>query len=115
MKLRVLTTIALAGVFMTASALAAEVEIKCPTMVCQMCCDTIVKAVKSVEGVTDVKPDMEKKVMRVTYNTKENLRGKIEKTVSKAGYQANNVKADAEAFANLPGCCKAKPAGCSAK
>ncbi len=109
MKMRVIGMMELIGAMLAAPAFAGEIEIKVPTMVCDTCCGVIVKAIQSVEGVTAVKPDMEKKVMLVTYNTKGSLRGKIEKAVSKAGYQADNVKADSEAFANLPGCCKTKP------
>ena len=111
MIMRLIGTVALAGAMLAASALAGELEIKVPTMVCDMCCDTIVKAIKGVEGVKTVKPDMEKKLMRVTAEDKTGIQEKIEKAVSKAGYQANGVKADPKAFADLPGCCKAKATG----
>ena len=111
MKMRVIGTMALAGAMLAASALAGELEIKVPTMVCDMCCDTIVKAIKGVEGVKAVKLDMEKKLMRVTVEDKAGIQEKIEIAVSKAGYQANGVKADPKAFADLPGCCKAKATG----
>jgi copper chaperone CopZ len=110
-KMGVIGTVALAGAMLAASALAGELEIKIPTMVCDMCCDTIVKAIKGVEGVKAVKPDMEKKLMLVTVEDKAGIQEKIEKAVPKAGYQANGVKADPKAFADLPGCCQAKPAG----
>ena len=111
MKMRVIGMMALAAAMLAAPAFAGEIEIKVPTMVCETCCTTIVKAIKSVEGVTAVKPDTEKKLMRVTVGNKEGIREQIEKAISKAGYQANDVKADLQAFADLPGCCKARPAG----
>lgn len=101
----------LAGAMLAASALAGEIEIKVPTMVCDTCRDTIVKAIQGVEGVKAVKPDMEKKVMRITVEDKAGTQEKIEQAVSKVGYQADGVKADSKAFANLPGCCQAKSGG----
>ena len=111
MKMRVIGIMALAGAMLATSAIAGELEIKVPTLVCDMCSSTIVKAIKSVEGVKAVKPDMDKKVMRVTVEDKAGIKEQIEQAVSKAGYQADGVKADAKAFADLPGCCQAKPAG----
>ena len=110
MRMRLIGTVALAGVMLAAPAFAAELEIKVPTMVCEMCCSTIVKAIQSVEGVTAVKPDMAKKLMSVTVENKKGIKENIEKAISKAGYQADGVKADLKAFAALPGCCKAKTA-----
>ena len=109
MNMRLIGTMVLAGAMLAATALAGELKVKVPTMVCDMCCDTIVKAIKGVEGVTAVKPDMEKKLMLVTVEDKAGIQEKIEKAVSKAGYQANSIKADPKAFADLPGCCQAKP------
>jgi periplasmic mercuric ion binding protein len=109
MKMRLIGIMALAGAMLAASAWAGEIEIKVPTLVCDMCSGAIVKAIQGVEGVKTVKPDMDKKVMRVTVEDKAGIQEKIEQAISKAGYQANNIKADPKAFANLPGCCQAKP------
>ena len=105
MKLRAIIAAASVAVFATA-AFAETVEIKCPTMVCGNCCGTVTKAAKSVKGVTDVKADLENKKVTVTYNSKESLIGKSEKAIAKAGYQADDVKADPKAYDALPGCCK---------
>ncbi len=112
MKRRWIGIMALAGAMLAAPMFAGEIEIKVPTAVCSMCRDTIVKTIKGVDGVQAVKPDMEKKVMLVTVENKDGIQSKIEQAVSKAGYQANNVKADPQAFASLPGCCRAKPGSC---
>ena len=85
---------------------AREVEIQTPTLQCASCEVTIKKAVKNVDGVSAVEVDGESKVVRVTYAQGATDVGAIETAIVKAGYQANDKKADTTAYKNLPDCCK---------
>jgi periplasmic mercuric ion binding protein len=89
-----------------AATTAKEVEIKTPTLQCGYCEQTISTAVKKVEGVQAVSVDLEKKVVRVSYAEGATDVAKIESAISKAGYQANDSKADKTAYKSLPDCCK---------
>lgn len=81
--------------------------IKVPTIVCDMCEETIKKAIFSnLEGVKDVTFDTEAKTVAVTYVPKQTNIETIERTITRAGYDANDKKRDSEAYENLPECCK---------
>jgi len=83
-----------------------ETEIKVPSLMCGMCVKNITKAVQSVEGVTAVAVDRKNKVARVSFDPEKTSLEKIETAIVKAGYVANDKKADDEAFSKLPDCCK---------
>jgi copper chaperone CopZ len=85
-----------------------ETEIKVPTLACGMCVKKITKAVQAVEGVTEVTVDRKNKVAKVSFDPEKTTLEKIEIAIVKAGYVANDKKADEEAFAKLPDCCKAE-------
>ena len=89
---------------------AKEVEIKTPTLQCGSCEATVSDAVKKVDGVQSVSVDLEKKVVRVAYDEGMTDVASIESAIVKAGYQANDNKADATAYKNLADCCKIQPA-----
>ena len=48
----------------------------------------------------------EKKTITVYYNTKKTDLATIKTAISKLGFDADDVKADADAYAKLDGCCK---------
>ena len=87
---------------------ASVAEIKLPTVQCGMCTSTVSKALKKVDGVVEVDVDLEKKTARVTYMSERVSVTKLEQAVAKAGYGANDTKADPDAYAKLAGCCKVK-------
>ena len=81
-------------------------EIKLPTLQCDACVKTVSKALKSTEGVQEYAVDLKRKAARVTYNPDRTSVAQIEEVVAKSGYDANETKADPEAYASLPTCCK---------
>lgn len=85
---------------------AKQAEIKTPTLQCGSCEVTIKKAVEKVEGVSSVTVDGKKQTVQVKYADGATDVKQIEKAIAMAGYQANDKKADPEAYKNLPDCCK---------
>lgn len=85
-----------------------EIEIKVSSQ-CSMCKETIEKTLAFEKGVTKANVDLDKDVVVLTYKPAKTTPEKIRTAISKAGYDADDVPADAKAYANLPDCCK-KPA-----
>ncbi len=81
-------------------------EIQVPSVQCESCAMTIDKALKKLDGVKEVNVDLKKNVVKVTYFPERTEAKKLELAIVKAGYEANGQKADAEAYADLPDCCK---------
>ena len=81
-------------------------EIQLPTLQCSTCCDTVAKALKGVEGVKEADVDLKKKVARVIYLPDRTTLADMTQAVAVAGYDANAIKADPKAYADLPDCCK---------
>ncbi len=67
---------------------------------------TIEKALKSLDGVKSAQVDLKRKVVAVEFMTSKLDLGKIETAITKAGYAANDKKADPEAYEKLDECCK---------
>ncbi len=84
----------------------AKADIQLATMQCGMCKSTIENGVSEIPGVLKVKVDVEKKVGHVTYKAGVVDLAAIEKAIATLGYDANNTKADPEAYKDLSGCCK---------
>ena len=76
------------------------------TSECDMCKARIEKAVKKLDGIKSAVLDVPTKILTVKYDQEEVTLEKIRKTVSKAGYDADSVKANAKAYSLLPPCCK---------
>lgn len=66
--------------------------IKIPTAVCASCEAAITKAVKKVEGVTDVKVNAKEHTAKVKFDDSKTNLEKIRIVISKTGYDADNVK-----------------------
>lgn len=81
-------------------------EISTPAVVCGMCRSNIRKALLAIDGIDDVKVDTKAKKTTVKYSS--NLVGieKIKETISNAGYDADDVKRNPEAYEKLDDCCK---------
>ena len=80
--------------------------IKVPTIVCGSCVSTVTKALKKVDGVKTAKVDLKKKTATVTYASTKVTVDKLERAIGAAGYDANNVKRNPEAYEKLDACCK---------
>jgi copper chaperone CopZ len=75
-----------------------------------MCKDRIEKYLTREPGVSAVKVDYKKKTTSVTFLADRNNIEQIKTAIANAGYDADDVTADEEAYNKLPKCCK-KPAG----
>jgi copper ion binding protein len=80
--------------------------ISLPTIQCNNCVKTIESAVKKLDGVESVKIDLEKKMAHVNFDPEKLEQKDIEKAITAAGYDANNVKRDEKAHNDLPSCCQ---------
>jgi copper chaperone CopZ len=76
------------------------------SVVCNSCKDNITRALAWEKGVKNVEVDLKNKTITVTYNPKKTSPDKIRQAISKAGYDADEVKADPEAYKKLDECCK---------
>lgn len=75
-------------------------------MQCDICKKNIETAVKKLDGIVSIKVDKEKKVAHVEFDKSKSDLLKIENTITAAGYDANDKKADPEAYKKLDDCCK---------
>lgn len=80
--------------------------INLPTMQCGTCKENIETAVKKLDGIESINVDKKEKVAHINYDKAKVDLEKIETTITAAGYDANNKKADPEAYKNLDDCCK---------
>ncbi|MCY7362541.1 MAG: cation transporter [Ignavibacteria bacterium] len=83
-----------------------KITIKLNTIQCDMCIEKIAEAIKSVEGVVKTKVNLNKKTATITFNADLTNKSEIEKTITSAGYDANNKTADSESYKKLSSCCK---------
>lgn len=74
--------------------------------VCDQCSGFINTALTKVKGVKAVKVNLETHKVEVTYRIGKTDDAAIRKAISKAGYDADDVPADQEAYDNLPKCCR---------
>lgn len=73
---------------------------------CDMCKETIEKALAYERGVISSELDLKTKKVRVVFNAGKTTHEKIRKAISLAGYDADDIPADAKAYQRLPRCCK---------
>lgn len=83
----------------------AEIKIKVSAQ-CETCKETIEKALAYEPGVKSSNLDLKTMYVTVVYNPKKTNPDKIRKAISMAGYDADNIPADEEAYHKLPKCCK---------
>lgn len=77
-----------------------------PSIQCNSCKKAITGALKETDGVNDVDVDVKGKTVKVVYDKSKTDVSKIEATIVSAGYDANDKKADEEAYEKLDDCCK---------
>lgn len=82
-----------------------KVDIKSPIQ-CEMCSQNIYEGLSSLKGVKAIKIDLEGQLIEVKYNSKKVDVKKIEESIAKIGYDANDTPAIKEAYSNLPYCCQ---------
>jgi copper ion binding protein len=89
-----------------ASSQVLKTTIKVPTIICGTCVRTVTSAVEKLDGVRTVKVDLKKKTATVTYASTKVSVDQLEKAIADAGYDANNLKRNPDAYEKLDSCCK---------
>lgn len=74
---------------------------------CDMCKVRIEKSLKTT-GVFKSTWDVKTLMISVTYDAKKISIDQIHEKISKAGYETDKLKADADAYSKLPKCCQYK-------
>jgi mercuric ion binding protein len=80
--------------------------IKTPTVQCQECKERIEKYMSHEDGVLKINVDYKKKTTTVTYLTDRTNIENIKTGIANAGYDADDVTAEPDAYKRLPTCCK---------
>jgi copper chaperone CopZ len=73
---------------------------------CETCGLKFNQTLLKEKGVQMVVLDEKEMTIKVTYNSKKTDLAKIKTAISKLGYDADDLKADAVAYEALDGCCK---------
>lgn len=103
----IISVFLLSGFNSNAQSKSDDTEIKIQTSaVCGMCKDRIEETLAYEEGVKEAVLDMNTKIVSVTYNPKKTDVSKIKTAINKIGYDADETKANPDAYAKLPNCCK---------
>lgn len=82
------------------------VIVSLPSIQCNMCRKTISNALNEVDGVSDAEVNVNEKNVKVTFDKSKADVSKIEASIVAAGYDANDKKANQDAYNNLHDCCK---------
>lgn len=77
-----------------------------PTVQCDMCKERIESYLKRYDGVTYVNVNVKKKETTVKYLTDRTNIENLKTAIANAGYDADDVPANPEAYKELPKCCK---------
>ncbi len=75
--------------------------------VCETCGMKFKMELLKIKGVKMYELDDEAMTITVYYNAKKTSLKAIKEGISKLGYDADDIKADPEAYEKLDGCCKA--------
>jgi periplasmic mercuric ion binding protein len=73
---------------------------------CETCGDKFNRTLLKEKGVQMVVLDEEAMAIKVTYNSKKTSLDIIKQAISRLGYDADEVKAQPDAYAGLDECCK---------
>lgn len=102
-------------ILISATAMAGNKMLKVKTSaICGMCKNRIELVVNNLDGVKKSMLNLENGVIKIKYNTDKLSPEDIRKAISETGYDADDMAANPEAYAVLPGCCK-KGSSCDAK
>lgn len=81
------------------------VQIK-TSAVCDMCKETLEKAMAFEKGVQKSNLDVNSKMLEVWFNPNKTTSEVIRKSITKVGYDADNLPAENKAYKKLNECCK---------
>lgn len=84
----------------------ANLQIDLPTMQCEKCKETIETEVRKMDGIREITVSVKDKFAHIDYEKSKIDVSQIENVITSAGYDANDKKADPEAYENLKDCCK---------
>ncbi|MGC8864685.1 MAG: heavy-metal-associated domain-containing protein [Bacteroidales bacterium] len=73
---------------------------------CEICKETIEKALAYERGIIFSELDLKTKEVKVIFNPDKTTPEKIRQAISNAGYDADDVRANPKAYQRLPRCCK---------
>lgn len=73
---------------------------------CETCGNKFQKELYSEAGIKRIEVDPKAMTITVTYDSRKTDIAKIRLSISKLGYDADDIKADPEGIAKLDGCCK---------
>jgi mercuric ion binding protein len=74
--------------------------------ICDQCKERIEHDLSFEKGVKSANLDLDTKMIAVVYNPQKTTPAKIAEAITKIGYDADSLKADAKAFKKLPDCCQ---------
>jgi periplasmic mercuric ion binding protein len=109
MKFLQLTLLAFLFVGLSASAqqkVAGKAIIKTPGLTCETCKDRVERSLFKMYGITSVKADFKKHTTTVTWLTDRTNIEEIKTAIANAGYDADDVTAEEDAYKRLPASCK---------
>ena len=81
-------------------------KISLPTVQCGMCKEKIESYLKRYDGIQSIVVNYKRKEATVKFLTDRITEEDIKAAIANAGYEANEVAANPEAYQKLPKCCK---------
>ena len=107
MKLHFFLLIIALFVGQSAWAQASKEEIQIQTSAeCDMCKERIEKELIFTPGVKSAELNLETKVVAITYKSSKITPEELRQVIASVGYDADEVKAQTEAYESLPACCQ---------
>lgn len=110
MKKLFLLVVAITGILVTGFGQVKKaiqtVTINTPTVQCESCKKRIEDYLKREDGIQKVNVDFRKKVTKVTFVAERTNIENVKAAIANAGYDADDVTAEADAYKKLPKCCK---------
>jgi len=73
---------------------------------CAMCSDRIQTFAILTTGVMKAEYDLDRQILSVTANKNTFDKNQLHQNLANAGHGTNKIKADEEAYTNLPACCQ---------
>ena len=83
-----------------------KVVIKTPTVLCEDCQQRLENYLRREPGVSSVKVDYKKKTTTITYLTDRNNIEQLKTAIANAGFDADDITAEEDAYKKLPKCCR---------
>lgn len=111
--MRKLLTILLSASFLTAIAETKTANIKVKASIycdhckkCESCGKRLEEAIYNEKGIKRVDIDEQEKTVSIVYNSAKTSPGKLRQAIAQAGFDADDVKGNPEAYAKWDDCCK---------